>query len=424
MGSYIAAKRKCIYIIQGAIPIWLTLHKQHPRDNADWAHIWHLRDKVDWAHIAYTASKGQLWFGSHCIYSIKGTSLFGLTLHIQHPLYNTDCAHVRTEHPRDNADCDHVHTKHPRDNADCVHVHTEHPRDNVDLAHVAHRACTGRCRSGHVVDGVPNEQYRLNSRAHRASKGQCWLGSLACRTSKGQCRLGSRWIIIVRLSLLTLTHLNQMRKVLLFVCFKMADETNLISKLPVADRTRGPRKRALLVMPSARLRWFFFASYSPAPILMRPRHFARSCAISSHISVGTLKSLREALRVSLYRFFWPSWECFSTCSSPNRIFFDKRPPSILVTWPVHLSCANFRRVCTLCVPALFRTTVSRILSCHLSFTDSADYISFPLGALGPLWFIWKRSSAHVYVRGRNQCCKLHYCLWRVSIKPRLPFSKP
>ena len=44
------------------------------------------------------------------------------------------------------------------------------------------------------------------------------------------------------------------------------------------------------------------------------------------------------------------------------------------------------------------------------------------GSLGPLWSLWKWSSAHVYARGRKQCCKLHYCLWRVSIKPRLPCS--
>ena len=31
-----------------------------------------------------------------------------------------------------------------------------------------------------------------------------------------------------------------------------------------------------------------FASYSPAPLLMRPRHFVRSCAICSHDSVGML----------------------------------------------------------------------------------------------------------------------------------------
>ena len=40
------------------------------------------------------------------------------------------------------------------------------------------------------------------------------------------------------LSLLTMTNLNQMCEVLLFVCSEMADETNFSSKLPVADRTR------------------------------------------------------------------------------------------------------------------------------------------------------------------------------------------
>ena len=46
-----------------------------------------------------------------------------------------------------------------------------------------------------------------------------------------------------------------------------------------------------------------FASYLPVPLPMRPRHIVRSCAICSHDSVRMLKSLREALRVSLYRFF-------------------------------------------------------------------------------------------------------------------------
>ena len=59
-----------------------------------------------------------------------------------------------------------------------------------------------------------------------------------------------------------------------------------------------------------------FTSYSAAPLLMRPCHFVRSCAICSHDSVGMLKSLREALRVSLYRFFWPPWERFPSCSAP------------------------------------------------------------------------------------------------------------
>ena len=45
-------------------------------------------------------------------------------------------------------------------------------------------------------------------------------------------------VIFVRLSLLTMTSPNQPCDVLLFVCSKMADKTNLSSKLPVADRTR------------------------------------------------------------------------------------------------------------------------------------------------------------------------------------------
>ena len=86
--------------------------------------------------------------------------------------------------------------------------------------------------------------------------------------------------------------------------------------------------------------------------------------ICSNDSVGMLKSLREALRVSSDHhgsFF------FLTCSSPQRNFFGKRLSDILVTWPVHLNCANFRRVCIHCIPAPFRTFVSGKLSCHLIF---------------------------------------------------------
>ena len=43
--------------------------------------------------------------------------------------------------------------------------------------------------------------------------------------------------MFVRLSLLTMTNPNQLCDVLLFVCSKVADKTNLSSKLPVADKT-------------------------------------------------------------------------------------------------------------------------------------------------------------------------------------------
>ena len=42
-----------------------------------------------------------------------------------------------------------------------------------------------------------------------------------------------------------------------------------------------------------------FVSYSSAPLLMKPRHFVRSCAICSHDSVGMLKSLRELVSLLL-----------------------------------------------------------------------------------------------------------------------------
>ena len=52
------------------------------------------------------------------------------------------------------------------------------------------------------------------------------------------CLVSIGILSLVRLSLLTMTNPNQLCDVLLFVCSKMADETNLSSKLPVADRTR------------------------------------------------------------------------------------------------------------------------------------------------------------------------------------------
>ena len=134
---------------------------------------------------------------------------------------------------------------------------------------------------------------------------------------------------VVRLSLLTMTNPNQLCDVLLFVSSKMADEINLSSNcLLQIEQERSEEESSVsdalaLAFRCARFcsaSLILFASYSPAHLLMRPRHFVRSCAICSHDSVGMLKSWREALRVSLYRFFWLPWERFPTCSSPQRIF--------------------------------------------------------------------------------------------------------
>ena len=142
--------------------------------------------------------------------------------------------------------------------------------------------------------------------------------------------------------------------------------------MPFADRTREVWGRKLCWwrlssgFPLCTILFGFTDSFD-APLLMRPCHFARSCAICTPDSVSMLKSLREALRVSLYRFFWPPWERFHTCSSPERIFLGNRSSGILVTRPVYLNCDNVRRVYTLCISALFRTSVFGILSCHLIF---------------------------------------------------------
>ena len=67
--------------------------------------------------------------------------------------------------------------------------------------------------------------------------------------------------------------------------------------------------------------------------------------------------------------------------------------------------------------------LSFIFSLYFLFYEFLIFpVSFPLGSLDPMWIIWKWSSVHVCARVRRQCCNLHYCLWRVSIKPRLSFS--
>ena len=56
------------------------------------------------------------------------------------------------------------------------------------------------------------------------------------------------------------------------------------------------------------------------------------------------------------------------------------------------------------------------------FHQSADYIFISFGIIEPIVASLKRSSAHVNASGRKQFCKLHYCFWRVSKNPKLPFS--
>ena len=70
----------------------------------------------------------------------------------------------------------------------------------------------------------------------------CYIFSVCARLLKETDTHSGNFVtfvfFLVRLSLLTMTNPNQLCDVLLFVCSKLADETNLSSKLPVADRTR------------------------------------------------------------------------------------------------------------------------------------------------------------------------------------------
>ena len=102
-----------------------------------------------------------------------------------------------------------------------------------------------------------------------------------------------------------------------------------------------------------------FASYSPAPLFMRPRHFVRLCAICSHdcryveVFKGVLVPLLltamgafSYLKFSIEDFLWQTF----------------------IRHSGKMACPYyFRRVCILRVPALFKTSVSGILSCHFIF---------------------------------------------------------
>ena len=117
--------------------------------------------------------------------------------------------------------------------------------------------------------------------------------------------------LFVRLSLLTMTNHNQLCDVLLCVLRWLMRPILALNYLLQIEQERSEEESSVCdaIALSFRCARFcsasqiLFASYSSAPLLMRPRHFVRPCGICSYDSVAMLKSLREALRVSLYRFF-------------------------------------------------------------------------------------------------------------------------
>ena len=121
----------------------------------------------------------------------------------------------------------------------------------------------------------------------------------------------------VRLSLLTMTNPNQLCDVLLLCVLRWLMRPILaLNCLLQIEQERSEPESSVGDALALAFRWtrfcsaslILFASYSPAPLFMRPCHFVITCAICSHDSVGMLKSLREVLRVSLYHFFLPPWE--------------------------------------------------------------------------------------------------------------------
>ena len=66
-----------------------------------------------------------------------------------------------------------------------------------------------------------------------------------------------------------------------------------------AESDDGPLALPFLSLRFLSASQILFASNWETPLLMRQRHFVRSWAACSQDSVGMLKSLSEALRVSL-----------------------------------------------------------------------------------------------------------------------------
>ena len=111
----------------------------------------------------------------------------------------------------------------------------------------------------------------------------------------------------VRLSLLTMTNPNQLCELLLFVVLRWLMRPilalNCILKIEQERSEKESRIGDALALAfrcacfcSALL--IRFASYSPALLLMRPRHLVRSCAICSHNDVEVFKGGFEGDLVS------------------------------------------------------------------------------------------------------------------------------
>ena len=153
-----------------------------------------------------------------------------------------------------------------------------------------------------------------------------------------------------------------MRPILALNCLLQIEQERSEEKSSVGDALALAVRCARFCSASLIL----FASYSPSPLFMRPRHFVRSCAICSHDCwyVEVFKGGFDGVLVSL---LLTTMGAFSYLKFSIEDFLWQTFIRHSGNMGCHLNCGNFRRVCTLCIPALFRTSVSGILSCHLIF---------------------------------------------------------
>ena len=110
---------------------------------------------------------------------------------------------------------------------------------------------------------------------------------------------------------------------------------------------------------------FVVSSWRRAPLWTAARHLVLSEAFCSHEVWLIPKAFREALRVSLKRFFGAPSERLPSCSSPKNSFFGILWSGIRATCPAQRSCDFISRVCMLGSPARVRTSVSGTFSCQL-----------------------------------------------------------
>ena len=96
------------------------------------------------------------------------------------------------------------------------------------------------------------------------------------------------------------------------------------------------------------------------------------------------------------------------CAFPPEALCGSHLSGSIVVWTAHLSCASFKIVYTLCIPALFRTSVSGILSCHLIFRSFLRQLKWKWLSKSFWHGVGTLSRSYMHIRGFAvpQLCRL------------------